>query len=375
MTSDTDLEIFLSTVPGLEGFLRAEAQEKGFKVTGNDVGGITVKGDWPEVWRANLELRGASRVLLRLGSFRVLHLAKLDKQARKFPWRDTLKPGCSVRVEVTCKKSRIYHDKAAAERFETALKEELSAVISPDADICIKARIIKDVCTVSVDTSGEALHKRGHKEAVNKAPMRENLAALLLRASGYKGDCPVVDPMCGSGTFVIEAAEIASNLRPGRSRNFAFEKFATFDETAWQQLRANSAPLTPDLKFYGHDRDKGAVAMSRQNAKRANIRQLTHFSHQTISELSAPEGPTGIVIINPPYGTRIGDQKKLLPLYQSLGNSLLKGFEGWRVGLVTNNEALAKATDLPFKKKKVAFSHGGIDVKLYIAKPLTGHAE
>ncbi len=360
-----DLEIFLSTVPGLENALLAEALEKNFTNAEKTKGGVTVSGDWPEIWRANLMMRGASKVLVRLGSFKVQHLAKLDKQARKFPWGDTLRPDVPVRVEVSTKKSRIYHSRAAAERFETAIREELGAEISPDADLCIKIRIVNDICTISLDTSGEGLHKRGHKEAVNKAPMRENLAALLLRECGYEGTEPVVDPMCGSGTFVIEAAEIAASLTPGRTRNFAFEKLASFNQEAWEALKAQNTAEETSMHFYGFDRDSGAVKMSAANAKRAGVEGLTVFTKQAISELTPPDGPKGLVIINPPYGARIGDVKKLKPLYETLGKTLKAGFRGWRIGLVTNNDDLAKACGLPFRKKKTAFSHGGIPVKLY----------
>jgi len=373
MTSTDDLEIFLSTVPGLERFLLAEAEERSFKSAEASKGGVTVRGDWREVWRANLMLRGASHVLVRLGSFKAMHLAQLDKRAHRFPWTDVLRADLPVRVEVSCKKSRIYHDKAAAERIEKAIRETLGAEINKDASICIKVRIISDICTISVDTSGEPLHKRGHKAVVNKAPMRESLAALLLRACGYRGREAVVDPMCGSGTFVIEAAEIAAGLAPGRSRRFAFEQLATFDPSVWQKLKEQVPAASRMPCFYGFDRDQGAVQMSEDNATRAGIAAHTAFARQAISELKAPEESTGLVIVNPPYGARLGDQKKLLPLYQTLGKTLKQRFPGWRIGIITNSAMLADATGLPFKKRKVAFSHGGISVKLYatVALPKT----
>ncbi|MEQ1651945.1 MAG: hypothetical protein ABL897_05605, partial [Hyphomicrobium sp.] len=238
MITNDDFEIFLVAAPGLEKMLFAEARAAGFASARYVPGGVTMKGSWPDVWRANLVLRGAGRVTATLGSFHVLHLSELDKRARKFPWRDILRSGVAVRVEASCKSSRIYHSGAAQERIEKAIHKELGVAISPDADVCIRARIENDVCTIGVDTSGELLHRRGHKEAVNKAPMRETMAALFLRQCGYTGNEPVLDPMCGSGTFVIEAAEIAANLAPGRTRAFAFEQLATFDTSAWRAMRA-----------------------------------------------------------------------------------------------------------------------------------------
>jgi len=370
MTQHSDLEIFLVAVPGLEHILQAEARAKGFTRLTPTKGGVTVRGGWTDVWRANLQIRGASKILVRLGAFRALHLAQLDKRARKFPWADFLQTDVPVRVEVSCKKSKIYHQRAAKQRIETAIAEELGAPIDAEADICLKVRILENLCTISVDTSGEGLHKRGHKAAVNKAPMRETLAALLLQECGYSGQEPVVDPMCGSGTFVIEAAEIAAGLHPGRTRSFAFEKLATFDETKWLELKNDTSAHTtntPALHFYGFDRDAGAIKISTANAVRAGVAELCTFEKQAVSNLTTPDGPTGLVMINPPYGGRIGETKKLYPLYQALGRSLKQSFRGWRVGLVTNNTSLAKATGLTFEDKPLGFSHGGINVNLFKA--------
>jgi putative N6-adenine-specific DNA methylase len=194
---------------------------------------------------------------------------------------------------------------------------------------------------------------------------------LFLRQCGFTGHEPVVDPMCGSGTFVIEAAEIAAGLKPGRSRRFAFEQLATFDTVAWNRMRAGTSAVKPDdLKFHGSDRDAGAVAMSRANAERAGIASLTAFQQQAISDLTPPEGKPGLVIVNPPYGGRIGDRKQLNALYRALGQTLLAKFRGWRVGLITNEAPLAEATGLPFKPPSDPVSHGGIRVRLFQTPPL-----
>jgi putative N6-adenine-specific DNA methylase len=375
MTADDDFEIFLVTAPGLESALCEEARAKAFKAVTPAKGGVTIKGGWPEVWRANLQIRGAARVLARIAAFRALHLAQLDKRARKVPWGQILRSDVPFRVEAACRASRIYHEGAAAQRIRNAIQDQLGARASADADLCIKARFDDDLCTISIDTSGESLHKRGHKEAVAKAPMRENMAALLLRQCGYDGAEPVVDPMCGSGTFVIEAAEIAAGLAPGRSRRFAFEQLASFDAAAWQRLRdsggAGSSGQKPGVRFYGSDRDAGAIQMSRANAVRAGVAEMTEFQQHAISDLVAPSGPPGLVIVNPPYGTRIGDKKHLFPLYRALGQTLLSGFTGWRVGLITNDGSLAEATGLPFAPPAGPISHGGLKVTLFLTGPLT----
>jgi putative N6-adenine-specific DNA methylase len=369
--SDTDFEIFIVTAPGLEAALCAEVEARGFVNPRTVTGGVTVTGGWTEVWRANLELRGASRVLARIAAFRAFHLAQLDKRARKVSWGEILRPDVPVKIEASAaKNSRIYHGGAVAERIERAIREELGAPISDDAEIVVKARIDDDLCTISIDTSGEPLHKRGYKEAVNKAPMRETLAALFLRQCGFDGSEPVVDPMCGSGTFVIEAAEIAAGLNPGRARAFAFEKLATFDAATWQAMRNTNPPHVPAVTFHGSDRDAGAIEMSRANAGRAGVAEATDFQLHAISDLPAPEGPPGLVIVNPPYGQRIGDRKELTALYHALGQTLSARFSGWRVGVITNEVILAQATGLPFGKPLPPVLHGGIRVNLYLTGPL-----
>lgn len=370
MTLNSDFEIFLVTPPGFEGVLCAEASAKGFRDPKPVTGGVVVRGGWPEVWRANLEIRGATRVLARVGAFHVAHLAQLDKLARKFPWGEFLRPDVPVQVEVTCRKSRIYHAGAAAERIKTALREVLGAPISPDAEVTVMARFEDNLCAISIDTSGESLHKRGHKQAVAKAPMRETMASLFLSQCGYHGQETVVDPMCGSGTFVIEAAEIAAQLKPGRSRHFAFEQLKGFDASAWKRLREQSQAVKPALHFFGSDRDAGAIRMSRANAERAGVREYTVFQNHAISNLTPPPGLPGLVIVNPPYGTRIGDKKPLLALYAALGRVLLTRFASWRVGLITTDSSLAKATGLPFLPPSRSVSHGGLNVQLFRTAPL-----
>ena len=365
MAKSSDFEIFLVAIPGLESALLEEAQETEFKGASQVAGGIRFKGNWRDVWRANLELRGASRVLARIGEFRALHLAQLDKRARAFPWSETLRSDVPLRVEASCKRSRIYHSGAAAQRITNAIAATLGAKVTDEADLTLKARIEDDLCTLSIDTSGDLLHRRGHKQATAKAPMRETMASLMLRLCGFDGSEPVVDPMCGSGTFVIEAAEIAAGLLPGRSRSFAFEKLSTFDHVQWDKMRSAAKSHKPSVIFTGSDRDAGAIAAAKANAHRSGVESFTHFERKTLSEIAPPEGPPGLVIVNPPYGTRIGDKTKLQALYASTGKVLSERFGGWRVGLIASDGTLARATGLPFLPRSEPVLHGGLRVYLY----------
>ncbi len=356
-------EIFLVVAPGLEGVLAEEARAVGFSVNGMIPGGVTVAGGWPEVWRANLELRGATRVLVRVASFRALHLAQLDKRARKLTWTHWLKPDVSVQVEATCRKSRIYHAKAAAQRIEGAL-EAVGLTLAADAPVSVKLRIEDDLATISLDSSGPALHKRGLKTQVHKAPMRETLAALFLRAAGYDGSTPVFDPMCGSGTFVVEAAEMACGLQPGRARSFAFEHLAGFDPAAFEAMRREPLVSGP-VRFHGADRDTGAVRMSTANADRAGLAPVTRFRTAPIGDATPPEGPPGLVITNPPYGGRIGKKGVLHGLYGSFGKTMRERFGAWRVAIITSDAGLAKSTGLDWEPPGPIVDHGGTKVRLW----------
>ncbi|MDO5603812.1 MAG: class I SAM-dependent RNA methyltransferase, partial [Paracoccus sp. (in: a-proteobacteria)] len=349
----TDRGIFLVATPGLEQPLADEAREAGFSGVTIVPGGVELSGGWPEVWRANLVLRSATRVLVRAAAFRALHLAQLDKRARKLPWAELLRPDVPVRVEASCRKSRIYHAGAAAERIERAIRDVLGAPVISGADdgnaVTVKLRIEDDMAVISLDSSGESLHKRGHKEAVAKAPMRETMAAAFLRECGWRPGQALLDPMCGSGTFVIEAAEMAAGLLPGRSRHFAFEKFANFDAGIWAGLKAAATVSEAAPVHYGRDRDAGAIRMSAANALRAGVDHLCRFETGAIADATPPEGPPGLIIINPPYGTRIGNKGPLFGLHAAMGEVMRARFGGWRVGIVTSEPALARATGLPFR--------------------------
>lgn len=374
MTATPDFEIFLGTAPGLESLLLSEVKAAGFKSPKSVGGGIITTGNWEDVWRANLTLRGASKVLARFGQFRAFHLAQLDKRARKFPWESILTKTASVKVEVvTSRKSKIYHAGAAIQRIERAISEEFGAPIVSsvtDADIVIKVRIDDNNVIMSVDTSGLGLHKRGHKQAMGKAPIRETMAALALRGCGYTGNETVIDPMCGSGTFLIEAAEIANNMMAGRSRPFAFEQLASYDPKAVQAIRSNWKVSETTQRFYGSDRNVNVIGFAQENAARAGVSNLCSFAPIALSEVTCPDGPAGLVIVNPPYGARIGKKKDLFSLYTAFGDVMRDRFIGWRIGMITADDRLAKATKLPWKNTGAPIAHGGLKVRLYKTEPL-----
>lgn len=372
MADGTPQGLFFAAPPGLEPALEAEARALGFADVMAEPGGVAANGDWSEVWRANLMLRGAGRVLVRLGSFRAMHVAQLDKRARRFPWDLYLRPDVPIKVEATCKRSKIYHAGAAVQRVETAITETLGVPIDAEATLRLMIRIEDDLCTVSLDSSGEPLHKRGYKEFVGKAAMRESMAALFLRDCGFDGREPLLDPMCGSGTFPLEAASIAAGLLPGATRRFAFEDLAGFDAEAYAAFRRRITPETaepdPGFRAYGSDRDAGAIRGASANAERAGLSHLCQFTQHSVSDLQRPEGPPGLVMINPPYGGRIGNKKMLYALYAALGRKLTEDFSGWRVGIVTTDVSLIRPMGIKFPPPGPPVAHGGLKVRLWQAQ-------
>ncbi|MDC0421856.1 THUMP domain-containing protein [Hellea sp.] len=374
MKQTDKFEIFITTQLGLEHLLHDEIKKFEFTNPVLLVGGVSITGDWVDVWKANMYLRGATKVLARIGEFRAFHLAQLDKRARKFPWHITISKGMCIKAEVvTNRKNKIYHAGAAVERIERAISEEIGSKIAgsvSSADIVFKIRIIDNNVIISIDTSGDGLYKRGYKLATGKAPIRENIASLALYYCGYTGNEPVLDPMCGSGTFIIEAAEISRNLMPGRNRKFSFQNLNSYDEKLVDYFVKKWENKISEFTFFGMDRNYNVVEHSIQNSKRAGIYDISNFKAQSIERLSRPKGPEGLVIVNPPYGSRIGKKKDLFSLYRTFGEKMKNEFSGWRVGMITSDNALAQSTKLPLISSELAISNGGLKIHLYRTETL-----
>ncbi|UWQ20450.1 class I SAM-dependent RNA methyltransferase [Jannaschia sp. W003] len=354
------VSVFLACAPGLEPQLLAEA--RGIGVPGPKLvpGGVECGGGWEAVRRANLRSRIANRVLARILQFRAAGWPALDAGLREVDW-SVLPPHSRVRVDASVARSRTAHAGAVAGRVAEAL-ERAGHVADRDGAFRVFARVERDEATISMDTSGEPLHRRGFKQAVNRAPLRETLAAGFLRMAEWDGGV-VLDPMCGSGTFPIEAAEMAAGLRPGRERSFAFEALPSHDPERWAALRAE-APEGRAVTMHGSDRDAGAVAMARANAERAGV--SCAFREAAVSDAVPPEGPPGLVIVNPPYGGRLG--KGLQPLHAAFGAVMRERFTGWRVAMVTSEAGLAKAAGLDWGPPGPVVDHGGIKVRLWTAR-------
>ncbi len=373
------LSVFAVTAPGLEPICAAELRALGIRGTIEE-GGVAWKGDLESVARANLWLRTASRVLVRVAEFTAKAFFELELHARQISWDKYVAPGSKADFRVTCKKSKLYHSDAVAQRLGQALQRRVSNVqligagdgddenaAETDHQLFV-VRFMRDVCTVSADSSGALLHFRGYRQELAKAPLRETLAAAVLLGAGWSGETPLTDPMCGSGTIPIEGALIARRMAPGRARTFAFLRWPHADTKMWNAMlesaRAGELPSSP-VEIVGADRDAGAIAAAKANAERAGVAGDIVFVKQSISALAAAETP-GLVVVNPPYGVRVGDTGALKDLYAQLGNVMRKQRPGSTLGLLSADRALERQTKLPLEER-FRTKNGGIPVRLVTA--------
>ncbi|HTL96728.1 MAG TPA: hypothetical protein VL157_14365 [Gemmatimonadaceae bacterium] len=368
------LELFAICAPGLESLVAGELASLSLAPHATDPGGVSFRGGIEAVWRANLWLRTASRVVVRLGSFRARALGELERRARTLPWDPFVPPGSVVRVRVTAHKSRLYHTGAIAERVAGAIAARVPGVTfagaAPHDDAPAAAshalvivRIAHDTCLISADTSGELLHRRGYRLRTAKAPMRETLAAAMILACGWDVRAPLVDPFCGSGTIPIEAALVARRLPPGAHRRFAFESWPEFSAPGWRRLvdaaLDAASPAAPAV-IYGSDRDAGAIAAARDNADRAGVAGNIAFTQQPVTSVALPE-TTGWIVTNPPYGVRVGDRDGARDVYAQLGRLLRTDARDWRAVVMLADRSLGKETGVALRPL-LHTANGGIPV-------------
>lgn len=375
--------IFAVAAPGLEDTTAVECRGLGFAAR-PERGGVAWDGPLADVWNANLCLRTASRVLVRAGRFRARTFHELERHALRVDWARFLRPGVRARLRVTCRKSRLYHEGAVAERLLDAVErasgvrgivDRPGAVRSDhDASLLFVVRMFRDVCTVSADSSGARLHLRGYREAVGRAPLRETLAAAMLLASGWDGSSPLVDPLCGSGTIAIEAALLARRIAPGlaaadrKPRSFAFERWPEFRPKEWRRLvdRAVSRILPRHAgKIVASDRSRSAIRAAVSNAARAGVAADIEFDSRPLDDLTPPAGP-GHLVTNPPYGVRTGDRAQSARVLESLDRRAADTMRDWTMAVL----APARLATPVSPAATVAFRtrNGGMAVELRITR-------
>jgi putative N6-adenine-specific DNA methylase len=370
-------DLFAIAAPGLEPIVERELRALGVADIRVERGGVAFSGGRDTIYRANLHLRTASRVIARVAEFGARGFPELVRQAKRPPWERYLVPDRPVHLRVTCRKSRLYHSDAVAERVVDAIEKRLGAgrlhVIKggkdedDDAPVAqtVLVRMAHDECLLSVDTSGDLLHRRGYREATAKAPIRETLAAALLLAAEWPTDAPLVDPFCGSGTLPIEGAMMARRIPPGLSRRFAFMDWPDYDDALWRRLRDDAAAaILPNVPapIQASDRDAGAIEAARANAARAGVANDLTLERKALSSIEPPSGP-GWVCTNPPYGVRVSQRGELRNLYSQLGKVLRAKCVGWTVAMYSADPRLEKAAALPFRPI-LRTVNGGIPVRV-----------
>ncbi len=365
---------------GLEQALAEELTPLGAVQVVCTEGGVSFQADWLSLYQINLWSRIASRVLWKLADAPYKTEEDLYQLARRLDWPSLFKVSHTIKVNVTGIKSPLRSlefaglkiKDAICDRFRAACGERPS-VDTSTPDMRIHAFLTDKHATIYLDTSGEALFKRGYRQGKGEAPLRENLAAGILKLTGWQPTEPLLDPMCGSGTFLIEAAMLALDIPPGGKRHFAFEKLSNFDATRWQNMRdaANAKRKEDDsLRIYGCDYIPSMIDHAATNAEAAGVDDVIRLRVADAREITAPTDH-GVWICNPPYGIRLDEQEQLLALYPELGSVLKKSFNGWRAFFFTADPALAKAIRLSTSRRTPLFN-GALECRLFEYRMVAG---
>lgn len=336
---------------GLEAVLKREIYDLGYEITQVEDGRVTFEGDAEAICRANVFLRTAERVLLLVGRFRATTFDELFEGVKALPWEEYLPKDAKFWVKKASSiKSKLFSSsdiqsivkKAVVER----LKREYEVEWFPEdgAAYPIRVFLLKDEVMVTLDTSGESLHKRGYRTMTSKAPLTETLAAALLMLTPWKADRIFVDPFCGSGTFPIEAAMMAANIAPGMHREFIAEQWTNLiDRKLWYETVKEAEEMVDtsvSVDIQGYDIDGEVVKAARENAKRAGVADMIHFQERQVSELRHPK-KYGFIVTNPPYGERLEDKKDLPELYTQIGEAY-RNLDSWSMYMITSYEDTEK---------------------------------
>ena len=374
-------ECFFATCPrGLESALERELSAIGAQRTQVRPGGVAFCGDLTLAIRANLESRVASRILWRVGEGRYTSAEDIYAGARTLSWADWFGPERTIRVDVSAIDSPLRSLDFVTLRIKDAVCDKLRdlsgsrpSVDTARPDVRVRAFLDSKRWTMYLDTSGDPLFKRTWRESGGIAPLRENLAAGILMLSGWMPGVPLLDPMCGSGTFLVEAAQMSLLRAPGLKRDFAFQKLRPFDLKTFQQaksaLQARALPARP-LPIFGRDRDTSVLEFARQNLKNAGVAEAVQLRCGDVLDATAP-APEGVIVVNPPYGIRLGDAAQSRALYPKLGDLLKRRFAGWRAFILSADAELPKAIHLQTSRRTPLFN-GAIECRLYEYRMVPG---
>ena len=372
---------YFATCPrGLEQLLADELQSvqaKSIKLTD---GGVSFDGDWAVCYAANLHSRIATRILWQVARGKYMNEEDLFEAAYQLNWPQWFDVKNDFMVKVTGVKCPLKSLEFATLKIKDAVcdKFRLAVGARPYIDtktpaVRIHAYLAADEYQFYLDTSGAALYQRGNRGASIEAPLRENLAAGILKLSGWQPGQALLDPMCGSGTFLLEAAMVALQIAPGHKRNFGFEKLNSFEPTVWEKLKSQAAAKVKPVTFqkiYGSDVDLRAVRIAKKNLEEAGLLAAVQLSQNDIVNVMPP-AESGVMVANPPYGVRIGEEDDLVLLYPKMGEALKRKFAGWNTYFLTNDLNMPKVMRLTPSKRTPLFN-GALECRLFEIKMVAG---
>jgi 23S rRNA G2445 N2-methylase RlmL len=361
------LPIFIATcAKGLVEVLEQELSEIGVKPLERLPGGVRFESNWEGCYKANLYSRIASRILKPVLDFTAYEPEELYRHVQRHDFTKYISPKKTIRVEASVSDSKIHDQRFLAMKTKDAIVDqfrdkfgERPNVENENPDLRVFIRGSKNQFQIAIDTSGDSLYLRGYRRAAGPAPLKENLAAALLSLAGWQKDKPVIDPMCGSGTILIEAAMMALQIAPGTlRRKFGFENFEQFDRQVWMKIvdEAIDKELQElPFQFYGFDTDKRILLTAKENAKRAGVADFIEFRKEDVATLRPPV-EQGVVITNPPYAMRMGDEENVMDVYRDLGHTLKSNFKGWDAWILSGNKDLILHLKLKASRKVFLFN-------------------
>lgn len=375
------IENFFAPCPaGLEAALAAELIELGASEVRPGNAGVVFRGPFLLCYAINLRSRIASRVLWRVATQHYRSEEDIYRAAYAVPWPDYFSADLTIRVDLSAIRCPLKSLDFVTLRIKDAVCDKFRAIAGKRPNVAtrepgmrIHAFLTADEVTLYLDTSGEPLFKRGARLKAGEAPLRENLAAGILRLSGWKPGVPLLDPMCGSGTFLIEAAQIALGIAPGVGRRFGFERLSNFERDDWQRLREQSDAGQKDiapLPIYGSDLYGDVLSAARTNLAAVGLDGAVHLKQANALEISAPVR-AGCIVTNPPYGVRSGEQAELEKFYPQLGDVLKKKFSGWTAFIFTADLRLPKLIRLTASRRTPLFN-GALECRLLEYRIVSG---
>lgn len=364
------------TTPGFEHQLKSELSEiEGVEVSDLISGGVEFCGPQDLIYSTNLCLRTANRILMRIGTFTACSYPELYNKCRRIDWELYCGFSNAVSFSVSSRNSRLHHTDNIGKTVFDALSEHMKNLgvhISndPDAGIVFHVRIFQDECTISIDSSGDLLYKRGYRLKTAFAPMRETIAGAVLMLARWNRYSVILDPMCGSGVLILEAVSMALRKPPGINRSFAFMNWPAFNSQKWEKIRSKATGEElehTEKRFFASDIDEEAIISARENASRLGVTDFVEISKQdclTIKPVTSP----GLLISNLPYGKRIGSSESgLHEFFAKLGKHLCRQFSGWDFAFIVEDPDFAEISGLRISKE-IRFKNGGISVRLVMGR-------